>query len=297
MNTTISENSIKPVLKYPGAKWKLAPWILSYIPKHKFYLEPYFGSGAVFFNKDKATIETLNDIDGAIVQFFRTCREHPEELAYQISMTPWAREEYQDCDFLDDAPPEDDIERARQFAVRCWMTFGARTRCKTGWRHTTGCNKFNHGPDNPRLWKRMPEIILQVADRLLDAQISNRPAIEVIRDYNGPETLIYADPPYLRSTRTLNGDQYRNEMSEQEHKDMLEALLNHNGMVVLSAYKNDIYEKMLAGWSTAYKRAVAERGAKRTEYLYINPICARRLQISSKQTQMNIFEKEVMCNG
>lgn len=173
---------MEPILKYPGAKWKIAEWIIERVPPHVGYVEPFFGSGAVFFNKQKSKIETIADLDGSIIRFFKTCREHPEELAYALSMTPWSREEFLRSDFCDSNV--DDIEAARQFAVRCWQTFGARTHCKTGWRNTTA-RTDNPGPDNPKLWRRLPKIVIQVADRLLDAQIENRPAIEVIEHNNG----------------------------------------------------------------------------------------------------------------
>ena len=201
-----------PILKYPGAKWRLAQWILSHMPPHESYLEPFFGSGAILFNKPPARIETVNDIDGAIVHFFKVCREHPDELAQAVSLTPWAREEFMACDFLENETPADDVERARQLLVRIWMTFGARTRYKTGWRHTTGRTEHS-GPDNPKLWRRLPEVIYQAADRLMDVQLENRPAVDVIRRFNGPSVLIYADPPYLKDTRVLNGNQYRFEMT------------------------------------------------------------------------------------
>jgi len=110
-----------PILKYPGAKWRLSTWIVSHFPTHESYLEPFFGSGAVFFNKSPARIETINDIDGEIVHFFKICRNRPDDLAHALHLTPWSREE-RDAAY---EPALDEIERARRFAVRCWMTFGA----------------------------------------------------------------------------------------------------------------------------------------------------------------------------
>lgn len=259
---------MEPILKYPGAKWKIAEWIIERMPPHVGYVEPFFGSGAVFFNKQKSKIETIADLDGSIIRFFKTCREHPEELAYALSMTPWSREEFLRSDFCDSNV--DDIEAARQFAVRCWQTFGARTHCKTGWRNTTA-RTDNPGPDNPKLWRRLPKIVIQVADRLLDAQIENRPAIEVIEHNNGNNVLIYADPPYMKNTRTLNGDQYRHEMSDRDHEKLLEALKKHKGMVLLSGYDSPMYRDMLTGWRMETRKTTAEKGVNRTEILWSNP--------------------------
>lgn len=266
---------MNPILKYPGAKWRLAQWIISFMPPHVGYLEPFFGSGGVFFNKPPSTIETINDIDGAVVRFFRTCRERPDALARALSLTPWSREEFLQSDFGE--ANDDDIEAARQFAIRCWMTFGARTRCKTSWRHTTGKQK-DPGPDNPKLWRRLPDIVAQVADRLMDAQIENRNALDVIKLYDGPEMLLYADPPYMKGTRTLNGDQYRHEMTDADHEALLMALLEYKGMVLLSGYDNAMYRDMLPGWQVETKKTQAERGATRMECLWINPAAMGRLR-------------------
>lgn len=257
---------MNPILKYPGAKWRVGAWIISFFPLHEGYLEPYFGSGGVFFNKAPSRIETVNDLDGEVVNFFRMCREYPDDLAELLSLTPWSREERNAAY----EPSEDDLERARRFCVRCWQTFGAHPRKSNGWRHTTAKQR-NGGPDNPKLWARLPECVWQAADRLREAQIECKPALDVIRGHNGPEVLIYADPPYLRHTRTTHGDAYTHEMTEAEHEELLRALLDHKGTVLLSGYDNDLYNDMLQGWQKESFRTTAERGAKRTEFLWINP--------------------------
>lgn len=129
---------MKAILKYPGSKWRIADWIISNFPKHKVYLEPYFGSGAVFFNKEPSYIETINDIDGNIVNLFRVCRENPGELARLISLTPFAREEFQNCYEIECA---DAVERARRTLVRYHQSFGTcnsskkqLAQCSNAWR-------------------------------------------------------------------------------------------------------------------------------------------------------------------
>jgi DNA adenine methylase len=264
---------VKPILKYPGAKWRLAPWIISYLPKHKSYLEPFFGSGAVFFNKDKARVETINDIDDEVVNFFRVCREQPDALADALALTPWARAEREAAFSATDDPRE----KARRFATRCWMTFGAHRRQTNGWRHTTGKNK-DGGPDNPRLWSRLPECVREASARLMEAQIESRPAIEVIERHNGPEVLIYADPPYPHGTRTAHGKAYDHEMADADHIELLRVLSAHKGMVVLSGYDNELYREALQGWADFSASTTAERGAIRTETLWLNPAAAETLR-------------------
>ena len=264
---------MNPILKYPGAKWRIAPWIVSFMPQHESYLEPYFGSGGVLFNKAPARIETINDLDGEVVNFFRVCRERPDELADALRLTPWARDE-RDAAYT---PAGDDLERARRFAVQCCQTFGAVRRKSNGWRHTTGKTP-DGGSDNPKLWARLPQCVREASERLLEVQIENRPALEVIRRFNGPSVLIYADPPYIRDTRTSHGDAYNHEMSDADHEGLLRALMEHSGPVLLSGYDSELYNDNLRGWRKETFNTVAERGERRTECLWISPACQSAAQ-------------------
>ena len=124
---------MKSILKYPGAKWRIADWIISHFPPHKVYLEPFFGSGACFFNKIPAYIETINDLDGDIVNLFKVCREHPQELAQLINLTPFARDEFQNCYERSDNP----IEQARRTIVRYHQSFGTSNSSKNKWKFAT----------------------------------------------------------------------------------------------------------------------------------------------------------------
>jgi DNA adenine methylase len=163
---------IKPILKYPGAKWSRAKWIISHFPPHRVYLEPYCGSAAVFFNKDKVPHEVLNDVDGHIINLLDVLRRRGPELARMIDLTPWAEDEYNFCEkHFSDA--DDELERARRFLVRCWQAHGTLFAKKTNsWRH-----KGIHGPvSTTALWQQVPERLLAASHRLKDAEIRNRPA-------------------------------------------------------------------------------------------------------------------------
>ena len=116
---------MKTVLKYAGAKWSIAHWIIGHFPPHHSYLEPFFGSGGVFFRKPRSNIETVNDIDGEVINLFRCIREDPERLAREIRWTPYSRTVYEDA-FSGDAP-RDDYERAMRLLIRCDMGHGFRT--------------------------------------------------------------------------------------------------------------------------------------------------------------------------
>lgn len=253
---------MKAVLKYPGAKNRIAPWICEYIPEHKVYLEPYVGSLAVFFEKTPVRIETLNDLDGNVVNYFKIIRERPEELATALDLTPYSRDEYyKACEFI---PEDSDLERARKFAVRCWQGFGCSNLYRNGFRSSQQSNS----PHTTKEWRNLPERLIAASERLKNAQIENLPAIELINRYDTADVFMYVDPPYLHGTR--KNYLYRHEMKDSEHVELLKVLSRHPGKVLLSGYDNDLYNKMLPGWQKVSKKTQAEAGTARTETLWMN---------------------------
>ena len=164
---------MKPVLKYPGAKNRIAKWICNYIPEHKVYLEPYAGSLAVLFEKERSHIETVNDLDGEIVNFFLVARDFPEELKRKIALTPYSREEYINAYM----PAGDFVERARRFCVRCWMGFGCGNLYRNGFKS----GQQVHSPNPAAAWALLPETIGLAGKRLAGVQIENLPAVELLK--------------------------------------------------------------------------------------------------------------------
>ena len=250
------------LLNYPGAKWGMAKEIIALMPPHRSYLEPFFGSGAVLFNKPPSAIETVNDIDGDIVNFFRVLREQPDELAQAISLTPYAR------DVVDDAYANrgvDPVDRAYRFIVRSKMTHGFKMHNKSGFKIDVQGRERAYCVD---AWNRIPEELAQAAIRLKGVQVENRPALDMIRRFNYPNVLIYADPPYLMSTRCCK--QYRHEMTEQDHVELLAALMQHKGPVILSGYPSELYDRELKGWSRITRKSYNQNSDPRTEVLWCN---------------------------
>jgi DNA adenine methylase len=257
----------RTVIKYPGAKWSVAQWIVSVIPPHKSYLEPFFGSGAVFFTKPPSRIETINDLDGEIVNLFTVIRDRPEELERAVALTPYSREEYDEAWIaLRAQAPADPVEAARRTLVRYWQTHGSRSLYKGGWKNDRAGREYAYAA---RYWNRLPAWIAESVGRLKEAQIEHVPAVECIRRFRSPEVLIYADPPYLLSTRKQR--QYRVEMEgEDQHRELLKVLLDHPGPVMLSGYDNELYNDTLPGWMKLRHKAMCEYGGKRTEVLWVN---------------------------
>ena len=253
------------ILHYPGSKWSLADWIISHMPPHQTYLEPFFGSGAVFFTKEPSPLETINDLDGDVVNLFKVIRDRPDELARAVYWTPYSRQEYYDSYDMD---VTDELERARRFLVRCWMARGAKTSDRTGWRHIID----HSGPSVVKAWNELPGKIAEIAERLKNVQMEQQPAIQLIQRYKRPDVLIYADPPYLLSTRS--GRMYKHEMTDEDHAELLDILDAHPGPVLLSGYANPLYDERLKHWHREEKQVLAEAGLVRTEVLWINPIAA-----------------------
>lgn len=251
---------MKSVLKYPGAKNRIANWIVGYIPKHDVYVEPYAGSLAVLFNKPRCHIETVNDLHGEVVNFFKVLRDNPEELKQLIELTLYSREEY-DSSYQE---TDNEIERARQFCVRCWMGFGCANLYHNGFKS----GQQSNSPNPAKAWAEFPEIMIQAAERLKGVQIENLQAIELIKRYDTPDVFLYIDPPYLHGTR--KNYLYKYEMEDIEHEELLKELVKHPGKILISGYESDLYNDYLKGWSKAYKKTTVERGLSRTEVLWMN---------------------------
>lgn len=258
---------MKPVLKYPGAKWAIAEWIVSLMPPHKSYLEPFFGSGAVFFNKPRSRIETINDLDGEIVNLFRVVRETPEALERAVALTPYSRQEYDLAWERHKARDvTDPVELARLTLVRYWQTHGSCSVYKSGWKNDKAGREYAYAV---KYWNQLPEWIAAAVERLKEVQLEQTDAMELIRRFHHPDVLIYADPPYLLSTRKQK--QYQVEMGgADQHKELLAALLDHPGPVILSGYESELYNDTLQGWVKLHMSAQAENGAPRMETLWLN---------------------------
>lgn len=251
----------RALFKWPGAKWQLSKWIVNHLPRHTHYVEPYAGSLAVFFSKPPARHEVVNDLDDRLISFFRVCREQPETLASVLALTPWSRTEY----YRSYERSDDPIEDARRMAVRAWQAHGFKSYCRTGWRHN---GVVSVQPITGR-WSTLPRGVLDAAQRLQQAEIECKPALDVIRYYNAADVLLYVDPPYVLSTRG-GRKQYAHEMTDADHVALLDALCDHRGPVVVSGYDSVLYHERLAGWQRVTTAARADKGATRTEVLWLN---------------------------
>lgn len=260
---------IRPPIPYFGGKITLAPTIAALLPDHEHYVEPYCGSLAVLLAKPPSTHETVNDLDHALMTFWRVLRDRPADLERVCALTPHSRAEHQAAY----EPATDELETARRVWVQ--LTQGrAGIRRRTGWRHfckpTAGSRS-----GMPDYLTGYVARIAPAAARLAGASLECRPALDLITKYGAePSALLYVDPPYLGSARVW-GNTYVHELrTDGEHRDLAEALHACRAAVVLSGYPSDLYDRELyPDWHRHAMPASTGQGgtwANRTEVLWSN---------------------------
>ena len=270
-----------PIMRYHGAKYRLAPWIMSFFPDHYTYVEPFGGAAGVLLQKPRSMSEVYNDLDGDIVNVFRVMQDKDlaDELQRQLLVTPFSRAEFN----ISYESTDDPVEQARRTLIRAHMGFrsAGSTKNKTGFRIDSA---RKHGPA-AHLWARYPDLIIGFLDRLHGVLIENKPVIECIKNHDRPDTLFFIDPPYVHSTRLLGKNRcYNHELTNDDHVQLLEHLNQVTGMVVVSGYDSDIYNDLLRSWekrSTSARISAGRGTAVRTECIWLNQNCANgQIQLS-----------------
>jgi DNA adenine methylase len=255
-----------------GGKFSHLDWLLPLLPSCHHYCEPFGGSGAVLLNRPPSLVETYNDLDGEVANFFRVLRDEKERLVEAIGLTPFSREEFSIACVVDpDASP---FERARRFFVRA-------RQVRTGLAQTASLGRWANCKNTSRAgmsgvvsrWLGSVDGLEEIAERLLRVQIENRPAIDVIKLYDSSETLFYCDPPYVHLTR---GDQsaYGYEMSDNEHRQLAYVLNTVKGHVAISNYQCALMDELYPApkWikTVASEKTIHSTKGKRIEALWTN---------------------------
>lgn len=264
----------RPILRYHGGKWRLAPWVIENLPPHRVYVEPFGGAASVLLRKPRSYAEVYNDLAREIVNLFRVARDHPRTLVRAAARTPFARDEY-DESF---APSEDPVEQARRTLVRSFMGFGSNSlnrNIKSGFR--ANANRCRTTPAHD--WMNFPSALRILTRRLAGVVIENRDAVEIIDQQDAAHTLFYVDPPYVEATRSKGSKTrgYEFEMTNADHETLAAALHRVDGMVVLSGYPSALYQRLYGDWQRVEREAYADRAAKRTEVLWMNEAAADAL--------------------
>lgn len=272
----------RPALKYYGGKWDLAPWIIRHFPKHDNYLEPCFGAGSVLLRKGASEVETANDLNGRVVNFFRVLRDEPEKLISLIELTPWALDEFCYCqEFSSDA-----VEDARRFFVTCWMSIHGGPLISSGWRYAKSpASRRGTPPPNDLIFHDLHAI----ASRLRHAQFTNTDALKLIDRYRDiDDVLIFFDPPYLKETRSAKDRYAAFEVGIDWHIEAAELLRACDGYVVISGYSSELYRNIYEdfGWVRVDNDpAQTNSGGKRIESLWLNPATVEALATEAHERE------------
>jgi len=281
--TDIIEAPARPVLRYHGGKFRLAPWILSFFPRHTVYVEPFGGGGSVLLAKQPTATEVYNDLDSRVVGLFRVLRDPSKagELARRLELTPFAREEYETWCYAD---PIDDIDAAHQLVARGFMGQSS----KGIWQRSGFDTRTNEDGYCSRVsaLRNTPAACRTVTQRLIRVVIEHDNAVEIIKRHDRPDALIYCDPPYLtaqgRGTRI-----YTHDFKADDHRKLAAALRSLKlAMVVLSGYPSALYEELYPDWQRHQRKAMADGGRERTEVVWLNPACAAALEQQTAQLGM-----------
>lgn len=280
----------RPVLRWHGGKWLLAPWIISHFPAHRVYVEPFGGAASVLLRKDRAYAEVYNDLDDDVVNLFRVLQDLSSALLLRASlkMTPFARREFEIGWDETDNP----IERARRLIIRSFMGFGSNAHNNMGrGSKTTGfrANSSRSGTTPAYDWANYPDCLDAVITRMTGVIVEHRPALQVANSHDGSATLHYFDPPYVASTRSpankydLKHRMYRHELTDADHVDLLAGVRSLKGMVILSGYAHPLYDNALHDWQRIEREALADGARPRVEVLWINPACWAALHRDRQQ--------------
>jgi DNA adenine methylase len=261
--------------------------VIEHLPPHLVYVEPFGGAGSVLLQKPRSDREVYNDMDGELVNLFQILRSPlVDELVRLVRLTPYALREFRDAF----QPTQDALERARRLLVRSHMGHGTRGTGLTG---SMGFRRdgMKGRTDTAGNWAGLDEELLSIAARFRGVTIEERPAIELVAEFDDPDAVLYLDPPYLPQTRSGKkklGEGYHtygHEMSVDDHKALLDRVQRSRASILLSGYSTKLYDDALAGWVRKTVEARSHCNAPRIEVLWINPIAAAGL------AQQDLFDR------
>lgn len=260
----------RPLVRYHGGKWKLAPWIISHFPPHRIYVEPFGGGASVLIRKPRSYAEIYNDLDGEMVNLFRVVRDRGEALCTALELTPFSRDEF----LQSYEPAGDPVEQARRTVARSFMGFGSggASGNKTGFRN----NATRSGTTPAGDWRKFPSCLPALIERLQGVTIENMDALELMKRMDTPQTLHYVDPPYVHSTRHSGNPYckkgYKHEMNDAQHTELWACLCGLSGPVIVSGYHSPLYDELYGQWDRVEKSTHADGAGERTEVLWLHNI-------------------------
>lgn len=280
------------LVRWYGGKGRLLSHILPMIPNTRVYVEPYGGAASILLNRKTAPVEVYNDLDGRLVNFMRVMQS-PEQfrlLLHRLRHTPYSRAEFARA--LGMQAADDPVDRA-------WAFFVVQNQGFSGKAGTIG----NFGrvfvarrgmSHNCSFWQSRIAALRHQRDRIMSVQVDNRDALEVIRYWDSEDTTFYLDPPYVSHTRSKGSRSiYTHEMSDSQHRELVQTISQCQGCVVLSGYDSPTYAPLIGfGWrrdefyvtcdaagrvrgSKLRGKGAVMRHAPRVEVVWRNPACLR----------------------
>lgn len=269
---------MKAPFAYIGSKGWIAESIIQYMPSNmKTFIDGFFGSGGLFFSRPRwAECEIINDLNGDVINFFRVLRDRPKKLIEVLQLTPHSRIETRECGKIMHST-KDEVKRALYFFVRAAQSFAGSTR---GWRMPTS------GKNLAQEWKNKtdPVVLYRLAERLQRASIECNPALQLIKQYRTRQTFFYLDPPYLNVQWIGSSGYNKHSMTEADHQELIEAVLQSPSMFIVSGYDHPLYAQLTdQGYrkieipaeaksiNNAQRRKNPAVNMNRTEILWISP--------------------------
>lgn len=276
---------MRAAFRWHGSKWRMYPVIAEHLTRTTVYTEAYGGSAAILLQKPVSGIEVYNDLDGDVYNFFHCLRTRRDDLLAAIAATPYSRQMHDEA-ARGGRWPDDPVERALYFFVLCEQGWGGKKHAgRRSWRKQklAGSNV----PNRAWAWAEAPARLMEIAERMRCVFLENRPALEVIRDYDGGDALHYVDPPYPPATRSRPDHGYAHEMpGDAQHVDLLECCLQARGRVIISGMAHPVYDGMLRGWERReFASRTASHGYVSTEVIWLSPACARQPSLFSVSRQ------------
>lgn len=279
----------KSPINWYGGKYYMAKDIINIFPKHNMYVEGFGGAGHILFRKERSNLEVYNDLHNGLYLIFKLLRDNNEEFIQKLSLTPYSRQEFEDSKSW--IYEEDEIERARKFYVRTMQSVASNG----GWCYAKSKSRRGMCQSVSRWLGNIEENLTSAIERLKEVQIENLDVIELIKKYDKEDTLFYLDPPYITETRKQKKS-YDHEMTDKQHMELVETLINLKGKVILSGYDHPIYDRLMDnGWKKVVLGDYSKRSQKTNsgeldegkEFVWINyskvcPICEQEIDFNNK---------------
>jgi DNA adenine methylase len=281
---------------YMGGKFSHLGFLLKLLPYLITYVELFGGCAAAMLNRKISPIEIYNDLNGDLYNFFKVLRDKGDELIRVLELTTFSRREFEEA--IKEDTERSDVERARCFFVLllqvrlCSPTDPYLT--KNRWNFAT--SRKGNNRDGVRAGKAIGvsrflnkiDMLPEIITRLRDIQIENIPATKAIDLYDSPQTLFYADPPYVHAARAKDKI-YKYEMSDREHRELAWKLNNIKGLAAVSGYQCDLYEELYEGWYVHKERV------KKTNYNK-QSVGGSRQEVLWTNYDINNIDSDLVCS-